>query len=579
MARKLTYKRLSRKNSRFYTFYMIFLWVSVAVIALGWFWLHRELRSYEAGQPDSRAEEIARSVTTGDYTELMEVLEADSPEQAEAFRYSLKSANPGSTYSATQTTSTADTYSYNLTCNGVAVTGFTLERHMSSDSGKWYVSGVQLDSETLAKYVDHNAAVQLETVISRVVTCDYSQLYSMMVPTGFSEDNKDVFATFMTSVTPPLTAFTYSMKEAGTSRYYTIYANDQTFAMMTMVRNETGAWQITEFSVADSIRTSYVVYLADRRANEVLDLFKTGNTDVIYACCVANGYPGGAAEDFGAFLKPLLEGREFQCSVYAASDEDERSYRVDSGDVKYADFVIRRSLDGEGRVCWAVSDFRLPVWAPVSVQVTAPAAFTVFAGENVLGEGDIVSRGSVPEGTPDKLLQAYPDRFETVTYRAEGAFREPSLLAVDWNGRVAAVEKTGERTYACVSVADDEDLKLEVEGRVRAFCENFSYFTMNDVSYYGMLEYVSAGSDVAKYMLGYDSMWVKKHNPNSNKFYDFESSNYVKYGDNMFSCDVKFKLSVVYTYGGKTEYTPSYRLYYEKVNGSWMVFAFMNTVQ
>ena len=578
MARRLTYRRLSGKNSRFFTVYMVLLWCAVAAIAIGWFTLHRRLTEYENNQPDTVANSIAREFAEGDYSRLTDVLDRKEAASSEAFRYWMNSASGIASYDAVRTEGSGNSYSYRLMRGGVSAAVFTLER--PDERTAWSVADVKVDQAALNAYIDHNAQTQLQLLMERVAAADYTELYALMTPVGFAEDTLEAFCAYMKGVTPDMSEFTYTYRENGSERTYSILASGRLFASCTMACSEACTWQIRTFELTDSIRTAYVLSLADARANDVLALFREGKTDTIYACCTANGYPDGAADEFGEFLLPKLKGVSFTCSVYESSGEDERSYRIDGDGEKFADFKIRRTMNADGKICWAVSDFSLPVWEPVTVYVSAPSLFRVYAGGRLLTQDDIVSTGDTSSSTlPKALVEAHPGMADAVIYRAEGAFTVPRLTAADWNGKIAGVEQKNETMYVCTPMPQDEELRPVYEEDIRTFCRRFADFSMGDLAWNLMLDQVVSGSEAADAMRNYDTLWIKKHNKNNNKFYDFSSSGYIQYGDDMFSCDVTFKLSVVYTYGGKMEYTPSYRLYYQKVNGGWKLFAFVNTVE
>ena len=578
MARRLTYKRLSGKNSRFFTVYMVLLWCAVAAIAIGWFTLHRRLTEYENNQPDTVANAIAREFADGEYSRLTDVLDGKDAASSDAFRYWLGSAQGIASYDSVRRSGSGNTYTYLFTRGGMSAAQFTLERESEQD--KWSVADVSIDESVRSTYIDHNAQTQLQLLMERVAAADYADLYALMTPVGFAEDTLTAFCAYMKSVTPDISAFTSTYREAGSERTYSILASGQLFATCTMACSDAYTWQIRSFELTQSIRTAYVLSLADARANEVLSLFREGKTDTIYACCTANGYPGGAADEFAEFLLPKLKGVSFTCSVYESAGEDERGYRIDGDGEKFADFKVRRSMNADGKVCWAVSDFSLPVWEPVTVYVSAPSLFRVYAGGRLLTQDDVVSVGDTSASDlPRALVEAHPGMADQVIYMAEGAFSAPRLTAADWNGKIAGVEQKNDTMYVCTPMPQDEELRPVYEEDIRTFCRRFADFSMGDLAWNLMLDQVVSGSEAATAMRNYDTLWIKKHNRNNNKFYDFASSGYIQYGDDMFSCDVTFKLSVVYTYGGKMEYSPSYRLYYQKVNGGWKLFAFVNTVE
>ena len=473
MARRLTYRRLSGKNSRFFTVYMVLLWLAVAAIAVGWFTLHRRLTEYENGQPDTVAGTVAREFADGQYSRLTDVLEEKDPAACDAFRYWLGSANGIASYDAVRTEGSGDQYSYALTRGGASAASFTLKRE--GGNGPWAVTDVSVDEAAVRAYSDHNAQTQLQLLMERVSASDYADLYSLMTPVGFAEDTPEAFCAFMKGVTPDMSAFTYTYREAEKERAYSVLASGQLFATCTMACSDAYTWQIRSFELTQSIRTAYVLSLADARANEVLSLFREGKTDTIYACCTANGYPGGAADEFAEFLLPKLKGVSFTCSVYESAGEDERGYRIDGDGEKFADFKVRRSMNADGKVCWAVSDFSLPVWEPVTVYVSAPSLFRVYAGGRLLTQDDVVSVGDTSASDlPRALVEAHPGMADQVIYMAEGAFSAPRLTAADWNGKIAGVEQKNDTMYVCTPMPQDEELRPVYEEDIRTFCRRFA---------------------------------------------------------------------------------------------------------
>ena len=576
--RELTDKRLSRRNSRFYKIYFAVLWVVLIAAVAGWFYLNNTLSEYESRQPGKYAAVIAKEVQNGDVESLcMALTDFDGlTDDADALLAFAKE-NPNAGYDVVQTSASSTRYSYRLTAGGVAIGTFTLVDE-TGDSN-WAVFEAAVDESILYWYADHLATVQTDIVLSLMSGSDYSALYSMIPSIGLAEDTLEAFTAFMQETTPSGGLSAVLLRESEEGRKYDILANGGLFATLTMAQDGKYGWRIDSFDLSESIRSAYAIRLADNRATEILNLFINGSAAPIHACCVASGYPGEAEAQFAEHLARLSEGVTFTCSIYPESNAETRSYRIDGGETKFADFTLIRTRDASGMDCWAVSAFDMPVWQPYEAMVTAAVSSTVYMNGVALTAADIIET-YVPEGTDERVLANYPDRVTMAVYRVRTAFDQPQLYAIDWDGKLQTLTEPESRAFLFPAYRADAEFDQAMYDWLAGFCETLGWLTMADKHMNSMRQYLEWGSPAWVFLANYDNHWIKVHYKDKNRFFDFEATDFVRYSDTMFSVDVKFALSVTYRQGQTEEtYRPEYRLFLEWQDDQWRIYAFSSIAE
>lgn len=183
------------------------------------------------------------------------------------------------------------------------------------------------------------------------------------------------------------------------------------------------------------------------------------------------------------------------------------------------------------------------------VTITAPSQAVVTINGRT-AEDDIVSE----RDTAIELLEGVKDYVELPTntiYKVEGLMAKPEIKA-ELNGvQLVVSEEAGlEGTYT-ISYPGDEQLLTEQSEYIKNINVEYGKYIINKGSLTRLKSYMigNAKQYVSDIPAVWAFLWGKTY---TYEFKTNEISNFVKYSDDCFSCDVKFDLYVKWNTGDKT---------------------------
>ena len=302
--------------------------------------------------------------------------------------------------------------------------------------------------------------------------------------------------------------------------------------------------------------------------------YKSGDFSLLAEKC-AESNPFESAEAVGAYLRENYAGAEMSCTT-GASKNGAPTYIVKVGDYKISSFTLKEREDktSRGWETYEEGDFEV-YYDTAKLTVIAPTGYAVEIDGTALTDSFIAERGIL---SPEAEANLLPEGVEGVTYvkyTVEGLLEDPQIKATSPEGRVAPVtyeEKDG--AYHAYPLFD-EALEAQLSEYVVEAVSQYALM-MSDDQYWGNVsQYFDPESaiyddaqDVSQYtwfQLDHDSASIR----------DSSASQFLRYGEDVFSCRVKF--TEVLTQGAK-EFKDFFdsTVIWRNVGGVWKICGMIN---
>ncbi len=269
-----------------------------------------------------------------------------------------------------------------------------------------------------------------------------------------------------------------------------------------------------------------------------------------------------------------------------------QTYGLYADDVKIADVIL-----GEYNVRTILSFFSIGDWTMESaffdypeernaVQISVPSIYTVTVNGVELTEKEYLSQ-------PEKMTQfQYVEEYTTnvpkmVTYRVEGFMDKPNIQVLDLDGRAIDIKETWDNGEALLTMNDfvtedmDSDLmQMALDNAIRYS----NYFTRDLEGARKSVEPIADMFPEGSYFLEIADqyrrrdMWMF----NSHKtpvFSNEQVNNYVRYSDELFSCEVSFQKEMLLTQTRTIRRDSSNtKFFYGLMDGEWKIFDIISLV-
>lgn len=276
-------------------------------------------------------------------------------------------------------------------------------------------------------------------------------------------------------------------------------------------------------------------------------------------------------EDVKNYFAKKLEGKEISYRKLTGKYTNKTPvYEILAGD----EVIASASLTEIGK-----SKYNFSVWDMTDVNfndyvterknclIRIPSNASIFVNGNLIDEKYFVKEEEV------ELTGNIKDYVQTVpSYRI---YEITDLIAdpkIEVQGN--AIESVDHPEYdLCYQYKEDDVLKLQVQDRILAMAHAYGTYIINRGSLENMKsfmigkarEYVSDIPAVWAYLYGQEYSWT---------FTDEEISNFVRYSEDCFSCDVNFTLNVVY--GGRSiSYATHFKCMYVLQGNNWYLADFI----
>lgn len=231
---------------------------------------------------------------------------------------------------------------------------------------------------------------------------------------------------------------------------------------------------------------------------------------------------------------------------------------------------------------WALDTVELEaVSGEKSVEITVPDSYQVLLNGIPMDERELTGEASVPKEL--NYASAYVEVPTFVTYRAEGLLKEPEIQIKDQNGVLLqeyATERQqdGKLLKASVEAFAESDMPEELAAMALENTERYTNFFSVDLP--GSRGSVSPIQDMFpedSYYLELadtyrrEDMWMYSSH-DAPVFRNETVDHYIRYSDDLFSCEVYFDKDMRLHKTGKIKVdTTNFRLYYGWLNGEWKI--------
>lgn len=207
-----------------------------------------------------------------------------------------------------------------------------------------------------------------------------------------------------------------------------------------------------------------------------------------------------------------------------------------------------------------------------TVSVSVPVGYKLYLGGMPVGE-----EAALPEQTADASAKFMPDGFSGVvrkTYRADALCDVPSIEVYSDKG-VPVEIRPGETDGDYVAaLAYDEDLAREYADYAIEATKAYAAYMQNDRGFGAVRPYFDAESALYEQLRTSATMWVIDHNGYS--FSDEKASEFISYGEGVFSCRVS--LTHTLTYPRLKDYHDYIDMtwYFHLVDGKYLIYNSFN---
>lgn len=228
-----------------------------------------------------------------------------------------------------------------------------------------------------------------------------------------------------------------------------------------------------------------------------------------------------------------------------------------------------------------------PLHAELAAEVNVPDTFQVYFNGILADEREMV-RGE--EEVPQEF--AYASEYVTVpafvTYRADGLVREPVIEVRDQNGGSAVLAQT-ERDgviYAEIAGFAESAMPEELSKMALQHIEQYTDFFSGDLpgSHASVKPLQTMFPEDSYYLemaetYRKEDMWMYSSH-DSTSFQDEVVDHYIRYNDELFSCEVSFTKKMRLTkWDSMREDKVHFKVYYGMVKGEWKILDLQTLVQ
>lgn len=311
------------------------------------------------------------------------------------------------------------------------------------------------------------------------------------------------------------------------------------------------------------------------------DMFTSRDYGAWFECEDPSGFTLETERDYAQYADALLAGKTIEYYQVRSDDAELRRYQVTADRRAFAEFSLKRT--GETVDCgifktveyWALvpGSIDLNILTPKTYAIEVPETAEVYVNGARVGAEYITSSGIlnaaaeyIPPDVPVDTRCVY-----TLTWSLDA----PEFTALNANGAPLKLNAVSDSAYASEITYSDTEL--------RPLHEQYAIDTVTSISrylYYTNTREMNSLTKVLSYMQP-DSE-AEKRMRNLGKYgqdevaklslEDMVTYNYAEYGDEVFSCTVKFN-SVIQKLGNDYSLPTTYTLFYRKqANGEWKLY-------
>lgn len=354
---------------------------------------------------------------------------------------------------------------------------------------------------------------------------------------------------------------------------------------MSFVKKKSLFWRVYKISLAVALLLLCIVlivgavFLKDYEASqykyvaeEVFNTYFKNFDAEKYAktCSVEGGFE--SVDDIAEALGAITDGKKIEYYRVSSGMEQSYKYIVKADDVKFASFKLVEDTEAKGRfTTYKATDFQLYIGNAQTVVIEAPADYTVYINGNKIGEDCITEKDIKSEESfhiPDDITGMLYTQ-----YTVENLMTDPEILVTDEDGKQAEVSKKDDGIYRA-SFVYDESLKDEYNDWIlkgmKRYAEYMQHSSNNPVTFGEIAPYFDPASDLYEDIRTEENMFVWDYD--SVDYENDDTSAYVRYDDNTFSCRVTF-IQILHK-SGENDYKDhlDVTLYLRNVNGKYLIY-------
>lgn len=247
-------------------------------------------------------------------------------------------------------------------------------------------------------------------------------------------------------------------------------------------------------------------------------------------------------------------------------------------------FTLREASSKSLMVFLTLSEWELgtveviPATAQEAVKITVPDSYQVKINGISVDERELTDGNEMPEEFV--YAAAYVEVPRLVTYETKGLLEQPNIEILDQNGvkMEAAMQRNGRETIVELGRFAETEMPGDLAAKVLEQAERYTNFFSVDLA--GCRNSVSPIRDMFpedSYYLELadtyrrEDMWMYSSH-NAPVFRNEEVSHYIRYSDDLFSCEVYFDKDMLLHKTGKVKVdTTHFKLFYGNLNGEWKI--------
>ncbi|MBQ9429396.1 MAG: hypothetical protein IJU41_07640, partial [Clostridia bacterium] len=190
-----------------------------------------------------------------------------------------------------------------------------------------------------------------------------------------------------------------------------------------------------------------------------------------------------------------------------------------------------------------------------TVSVSVPGGYTLFLNGQAV---DFFETSG--EQTPDESVSFMPDGVRGVwrdTYAFSSFCAQPLIEVVSEDGEPSQIKEIATGVYSA-ALAEDTALADEYADHAIEATKAYAKYMQNDSGFGGVRPYFDPQSDIYQQLRTSETLWVIDHTGYS--FSDAKASEFINYGDGVFSCRVSLTHTLTY---------PRLRDYHDYIDMTW----------
>lgn len=306
--------------------------------------------------------------------------------------------------------------------------------------------------------------------------------------------------------------------------------------------------------------------------DDVVDVFETGDvSELISAESVSAINNTDDLQMFVDMYNSYISGKEIDFEKSPDYTDKNPIFTVKAGEEKVADVKLKsKKMKGHNFKEWEFETLLLDkyaslIYTPIDITVQAPEGAEVFINGSKLG-ADKKGESLSIEGLD--VVSKYVSDIPTIeVFNITGLVKEPEVK-VTYNGTDLAVTKSGD-TYVASATATDESFAAEMEPYALKVLESYANKFVN--LSWDITSYVMPDSELMTTIKTTDTSFYPTKYISSHSFKTLQVSNFVKYGENCFSCEAEYDLYLTFAnyYVSDGNETGHFTLFFVKQGDTW----------